>query len=354
MNFKSALKHLVFFKKKPLVFIGMAKGFFRSIVLRKNVLRTVDLAVTYNCHYKCEYCSAFLLKKEGKEVLTVDQIKKIWEQAQSLGAIHVNLTGGEPLMRNIDELCQIIKNFHPERTLVSMVTNSVLVTKEKLKRLKDAGLDTLQLSMESLDPETNDKIRGVKGVTQKTMDAFRFAKELDLNVCLSAVACHDNQQELKKLLEFAKKENVFLLLNTASSVGKWQGKNEAKMIDKDVALFEEFMSDSNARSDTSFNFSGKSGCPAGKERIHITAYGDVITCPLVQVSYGNVLQEPLKDIFERMNSMPFIKKYSKLCKHSFDSEYYQQICLPAEQIKNPPLSIYSHPNIKNINSEDNI
>lgn len=348
MNWKSARRHLIFFKEKPLVLLGTAEGFFRAIILKQNVLRTVDLAITYNCHYKCEYCSAFLLKREGKPVLTVDQIKKIWEQAKNLGAIHVNLTGGEPLTRNINELCQIIKNFCPQKTLVSMVTNSTLVTKEKLVKLKKAGLDTLQLSIESLDPETNDQIRGVKGVTQKTMAAFRFAKELGLNVCLSAVACHDNQEDLKKILEFAKKENVFLLLNTASSVGKWQGKNEAKMVEKDKVLFEEFMRDANVRSDTSFNFSGRSGCPAGKERIHITAYGDVITCPLVQVSYGNVLEEPLKKIFERINSMAFIKKYSKLCKHSFDNEYYQQICEPAEKIKDPPLSAFSHPNIKNI------
>ncbi|OGZ79623.1 MAG: hypothetical protein A2528_02920 [Candidatus Staskawiczbacteria bacterium RIFOXYD2_FULL_37_9] len=348
MNWKSAIKHLVFIRNKPLVIFGMAKGFFKAIVLRQNVLRTVDLAVTYNCHYKCEYCSAFLLKKEGKEVLTVEQIKNIWEQARSLGAMHINLTGGEPLMRDIDELCRIIKNFSPEKTLVSMVTNSVLVTKEKLKKLKEAGLDTLQLSIESLDPKINDRIRGIKGVTQKTTEALRFAKELGLNVCLSAVACHDNQTELKKLLDFAKKEDVFLLLNTASSVGKWQEKSEMKMVEKDIVLFEDFMKDAYVRSDTSFNFSGKSGCPGGKERIHITAYGDVITCPLVQVSYGNVLKESLQTIYKRMNRMPFIKKYSRLCKHSFDDEYYQQICRPAEQIKNPPMSVFSHPNIENI------
>jgi MoaA/NifB/PqqE/SkfB family radical SAM enzyme len=347
-NWKSAVKHLVFIKNKPLVLWGMAEGFFRGIILRQNVLRTVDLAITYNCHYKCEFCSAFLLKKENKPVLTVDQIKKIWDQAASLGAVHVNLTGGEPLMRDINEICQIIRNFSPRKTLVSLVTNSTLVTKEKLEKLKGAGLDTLQLSIESLDPEINDKIRGVKGVTQKTMQALKFAKELGLNVCLSAVACHDNQKELNGLSEFAKKENVFLLLNTAASVGKWQGKNEAKMVEQDANLFEEFMKNSHVRSDTSFNFSGRSGCPGGKERIHITAYGDVTTCPLVQVSYGNALQEPLGVIFKRMNSMPFIKKYSKLCKHSFDNEYYQQICKPAEQTKNPPLSVFSHPNIISI------
>lgn len=352
-NWKGALLHLKFIKKKPLVFPRIAKGFFRKLILRQKVLRTVGLVITYDCHYQCEYCSAFLLKKENKPVLTVEQIKNIWGQALKLGVIHTNLTGGEPLMRNIDELCQIIRNLTPKKTLISLVTNSLLVTKEKLAKLKKAGLDTLQLSIESMDPKKNDKLRGVQGSFRKTIEALRWAKELGLNVCLSAVICHDNKEEIEKLLEFAKKEKVFLLLNVAASIGSWQGRNDKKMIEEDIAVFEEFMKDKYVRNDTSFNFSGKRECPGGKERIYITAYGDVLTCPLVQVSYGNVLEEPLKKILDRMDSMPFIKEYSRLCKHCFDVDYYDKICRPAEKIDNPPLSIFDHPNvnIKKIKNE---
>lgn len=345
-NFKSALEHIKFVRKKPLVLFHIINGFFRRIILKQNVLRTVDFAITYDCHYKCEYCSAYFLKQHGKPVLTVEQIKNIWQQALKLGVIHINLTGGEPLTRNIDELCQIVRNLSPKKVLVSLVTNSLLVTKEKLKRLKEAGLDTLQLSIESMDSKKNDKIRGVEGVFNKTMEAFKYAKELGLNICLSAVLCHDNKEDINRLLKFAEKEDVFLLLNIASSIGRWQGKGEKKPLEEDITLFEDFIKNKRVRNDTLFNFNGKRGCPGGTERIHITAYGDVMTCPLVQVSYGNLLKEPLKVIFDRMNKVPFLKKYNKLCKQAFDVEYYEKICKPAEEIKNPPLNIFNHPNIE--------
>lgn len=350
-NWKSAFEHLKFVKKKPLVLLKIAKGFFRKLVLRQDVLRTVGLVVTYDCHYKCEFCSAFLLKRD-KPVLTVEQINDVLQQAFKLGVIHVNLTGGEPLMRDIDELCAIIRNMSPKRCLSSLVTNCLLVTREKFAKLKKAGLDTVSLSIESMDPEKNDKLRGVKGAFSKTMEAIRYAKELDLNICLSTVIGHDNQKEVERLLDFARKEDLFVLLNPVSSVGRWQGRNEKKMIEEDIVAFDRLMEDGRIRSDISFNFSGKRGCPGGTERVYITAYGDVTTCPLVHVSYGNILEEPLAVIFKRMNNMPFLRKYNRLCKQSFDKDYYEKICKPAEEIKNPPLSIFKHPN-KDWKPEDN-
>lgn len=343
-NWLSALEHLKFIKKKPRVIFRIIKGYFNKIVLGENVLRTVDFAVTYNCHYQCEYCSALLLKKGDKPILTVKEIDDILKQAFKLGAVHVNLTGGEPLTRDIDELCQIIRNMSPKKIISSLVTNSMLVTREKLSKLKEAGLDTISISIESLDPEKNDKLRGVKGAFTKTMETIGLAKEIGLNICLSAVLCHDNRKDIEQLLEYTEKEDIFLLLNPASSVGRWRGEGGKKMIEEDIAAFEKLMRHKRVRSDISFNFNGKRGCPGGTERIYVSAYGDVFTCPLVHVGYGNLLKEPLEEIFNRMNSLPFIKKYFKLCKQSFDKDYYEKICKPAEEVKDPPLSIFVHPN----------
>lgn len=345
-NWKSAVRHLMFIKNKPLVFLRIINGFFKKIILKRDVLRTIDLAVTYECHYQCKYCSAFLMKREGKKVLMPAEIGNMWQEALKLGVIHVNLTGGEPFTRDIDELCEIVSNLTPHKILVSVVTNSTVVTRDKLEKLRDAGLDNISLSIESMNPEVNDRMRGVPGALEKTKQVLKWAKELGLNICLSAVIGHDNKKEIQGLLDFAKKEGIFLLLNPASSVGKWRGKNEMKMLEEDRKTFENFMRDKYVRSDSSFNFSGKRGCPGGQERIHITAYGDVQSCPLVQVSYGNILREPLVAIFTRMNSLPFIKKYSPVCKQSFDKEYYEKICRPAEESKEPPLSIFEHPNVK--------
>jgi MoaA/NifB/PqqE/SkfB family radical SAM enzyme len=343
---KSILRHAELLKYKPLVISRIINGYFRKIILRKNVLRTVDLAITGDCHYKCVFCSAYQLYKKGGPFLTVEQIKDIWRQCVKLGAIHVNLTGGEPLLRDFDEVCQIIRNLDPKRFLVSLVTNGLNVTKDKLRELKKAGLDTLQLSIESIDPQKHDGMTGSQGNLAKVMEAIRQAKISNLNVCLNAVFYNGNASEIEKLIDFSRKEGVFLVLNTASSEGKWYSASDKKLLPEDMAIFDEFMRFPHVRHDSSINFSGKRECPAGKERIHITAYGDVLTCPLVQISYGNALREPLKDIYRRMLCMEHLRKYSRMCKHAFDKEYYDKVLLPIQKEEKRPVSIFNHPLFK--------
>jgi MoaA/NifB/PqqE/SkfB family radical SAM enzyme len=351
MKVNSVLRHWEFLKYKPLVLPRIIGGFVRKMILRQDVLRTLDLAVTGDCHYKCAFCSAYRLYKKGGPFLTVEQIKDIWFQCVDLGVIHVNLTGGEPLLRDLNELCQIIINFNPSRFLVSLVTNGLGITREKLVSLKSAGLDTLQLSIESIDPDTHDKLVGHKGSLAKIMEGIKCCKELNLNVCLNAVLYGGNADEIKRLVEFSRKQNVFLVLNTASAEGKWRGQNNKRLKQGDADTFNEFLRFSHVRHDSSINFSGRRECPGGKERIHITAYGDVLTCPLVQISYGNVLKEPLKDIYNRINSLSYLKKYNRLCKHAFDQEYYDKVLLPVEQEEERPVSIFNHPIFKERKNE---
>lgn len=334
---KSLLRHSEFLKYKPLVLPGMIKGFFRRIVLRQNVLRTVDLAITGDCHYRCVFCSAYKLYKKGGPFLTIGQIKDIWQQAVALGAIHINLTGGEPLLRDIGEICQIIVSLKPRRFLVSLVTSGLGLTMDKLMRLKDAGLDTLQLSIESVNPDIHDKLMGIPGSFNKIIEAIKYAKELNLTVCLNTVFYNNNAKEIKELIDFVENQNIFLVLNTASAEGKWQGLDNIKLKQSYIDILDEFMRFPYVRHDSSINFSGRRECPGGKERIHITAYGDVLTCPLVQVSYGNVLREPLAKIFARMNAIGYIKKYNRMCKHAFDEEYYLKVLQPIKNEDNRPV-----------------
>lgn len=346
MAIKSIIRHLEFLRYKPLVLPRVISGFFKKNILGRDVLRTVDLAITGNCHYQCAFCSAYRLYKNGGPFLTVEQIKDIWEQCVELGAIHVNLTGGEPLSRDLNEVCQIIRNLHPENFLVSLVTNGLNVTKERLRELKKAGLDTLQLSLESLDPQKHDRMVGVSGNFMKVMEAINYAQELRLNVCLNAVFYSGNSDEIRELINFSRKQKAFLVLNTASAEGKWRRAPDKKLRQEDSGVFDGFMSFPHVRHDSSLNFSGRRECPGGKERIHITAYGDVLTCPLVQVSYGNVLKEPLKDIYRRMTDMGHIHKYSRSCKHAFDKEYFDEILSPIENEEKRPVFIFNHPLFK--------
>lgn len=339
MNLSNALYHLKFFKKKPRVIFRILKDFFNRLILQKNVLRTIDIAVNYDCHFKCEFCSAASLRNEKRSYLTSEEIKKLVREAQNLGAIHVNFTGGEPLLRNIAELCNIMQNIQPKEMLISLVTNGLNCTEEIIKKLKENGLDTLQVSIESIDPNKHDLLRGGGGNWEKSIKTAEYAKNLGLNICLNTVLFKDNFEEVEKLAKLCKDKGYFLTINIASSVGNWKGKRKTKVNNKFLSKLKRLLGQGHIRNDTSWNFNLKRGCPGGTERIYVTAYGDVLTCPLVHVSYGNVLKESLKDIYNRMNKFIFIKKWNHACKHAFDENYYKNICKPSEEEKNPPLSI---------------
>lgn len=348
VNIKNAMKHMVFLRQKPLVVNKILSGYVKGMILKKPVLRTVDFAVTNVCNSKCRFCSAHLLyKTETRTVLTPDQIVDVFMQASRLGAMHINFTGGEPMMRDIDELCHIARNIQPQHHLLSMVTNSLSVTGERLRKLRECGLDTIQLSLESMNPEVHDRLRGVPGNFGEVMKAFALARGLGFVVCLSTVLTRTNFDEIRRIIDFAAGyKNVFVLLNPISSCGAVAGEVRHRLTQDDLAQYEQLLKIGIVRADTIVNFSGKSGCPGGCERIHITAFGDVLTCPHVQVSYGNVKNEPLRKIWERMYRLPDLGRYSRVCKHAFDQAYYDKVLKPIEHVAKVPVSVFEHPTLK--------
>lgn len=340
---RELFKHTRFLVRKPLVLPGVLSGCARTMLLRKTVLRTVDLAVTGECHYKCAFCSAQKMYQSGGPYLSVGQIRSVWKQCMALGAVHLNLTGGEPFLRDIGELAAIIAGADPRRHLISLVTNGLHATAENIAILRRAGLDTLQLSIESVDPGVHDALAGIPGSHAKAMEAMRCARGLGMNVCLNVVFFNDNTEEIRRLMEFCRKERVFLVLNTASAEGRWQDVGNRRLNRNLAEVFDRLLDEDCVRHDSSANFSGRRECPAGKERIHITAYGDVLTCPLVQVSYGNVCREPVARIHERMRGFAHLSRYSRVCKHAFDVSYQEQILAPLKYFSERPVTFPYHP-----------
>jgi len=322
------------------------KNCFYVRILGKKRLRTVGCAITYRCNAECPMCSAKLLmgnrKNKAAKELSTDEILALWKEAVKLGAVHINLTGGEPTLRNPDEIVTIIKGIVREGAFISMVTNGVSLLREDLARYAEAGLDTLQLSMESLDEKTHDTARNLPGNHKKIMRAFRWAKELRLNICLSVVLTAENFSEVKRIIEFAKQQKVFALLNPISSSGAKAGNADNSIADKKKEYYQ-LLKLGRVRADTMLNFRGAIGCPAGVERLYITPYAEVMTCPHVQISYGNIRKEPLKRIYKRISNFPFLKNFERDCRHVFNKDYIERMMQPIYGIPDLPVSIYRHP-----------
>ncbi len=229
------------------------------------------------------------------------------------GSICLHNTGGEPLLRK--DICEIVKVLKPKSTLISIVTNASLIDEEKIKALKKAGLSYLQISLDSVDAKKHDDMRKIPGLYEKTIRAVELCKKYGISCCFSSVVYHGGVEDFEKIVKLAKKYDIMVLMNYVGIVGGWKTEEELALTKDDFVRIHNLMKDPNVRFHTMYNFSGKLECPAGKEKLYITAYGDVMPCNKNQMkAYGNVLKEPLKDIWMRMYYNPEFTSYCKDCK----------------------------------------
>jgi MoaA/NifB/PqqE/SkfB family radical SAM enzyme len=309
---------------KPLLILRLIITYLGIFLLGRKPLRYVDLAIGYACNLKCEHCFATALEKKGRKEITPAEYHEIVKQAMKLGALNFSFQGGEPTMYST--LLDFIKNTFPERNLISVTTNATLLNEEKIRTFKKAGVDILTISLDSAVPEEHDKFRGVKGTFEKTMNTIRLALKNGLNVTLGAVVSHKNirSKGLIDLIELAHRLNVIIFLALATPVGEWENNEDIILTEDDrkylYALVKKY---THLRTDFEANFT-QWGCGAIKEILYITPYGDVLPCPFIHCSVGNVFEEKLKDIRNKALQNPYFDHYHHLCLAAEDREFMKK------------------------------
>jgi radical SAM protein with 4Fe4S-binding SPASM domain len=132
----------------------------------------MDLALTYRCNNRCLHCYAGG-PRETKELTTQEWILII-NKLFDLGIPQVVFTGGEPTLR--DDLPELIAQTQKVGLVSGLVTNGRKLKDEPyFKSLVDAGLDHTQITLESHDPKIHDKITGVKGSWDETVQGLKNA-----------------------------------------------------------------------------------------------------------------------------------------------------------------------------------
>lgn len=163
-----------------------------------------------------------------KNILTFEEIWEIVKTGVSLGITHIRITGGEPLVRKgcVDLIHGIRKI--PGVETITMTTNGVLLG-AYAKQLKEAGVDGVNISLDTLDPEEFCQITG-KQELSAVLAGIRAAKEAGLPVKLNAV----NRKELDPipLVNYAQKENLPLRFIEMMPVG--YGKNYVGRSNEDL------------------------------------------------------------------------------------------------------------------------
>ena len=144
----------------------MNKKTFSDMLSRK--FEYLRISVTDRCNYRCSYCMPSEVFNNNysyiaqNKILSYEEIIHLCSILKKIGLAKIRITGGEPLLRkNIDKLVYKLKT-ESGIDNVSMTTNGSLLTDSKLKQLKSSGLDSITLSLDTLDSKKITKINGTK------------------------------------------------------------------------------------------------------------------------------------------------------------------------------------------------
>ena len=188
-------------------------GFTRvdPLSLKPSAPYRMDLALTYRCNNRCIHCyssspEAALSKRE----LPKDKWIRIIDKLYRIGVPYIVFTGGEPTLR--DDLVDLIAYAQKKGLVTGLVTNGRrLADKDYLHSLIEAGLDSIQITLESADPEVHDKITGVKGSWEETVQGIKNALNekvyLDVNMTLMTINI-DGVEEWVKFLHKLGVKNI--------------------------------------------------------------------------------------------------------------------------------------------------
>jgi MoaA/NifB/PqqE/SkfB family radical SAM enzyme len=126
------------------------------------------LIVTYRCDLDCAMCD-LPSRGDRRRELDTEGLRGVLDAFRDLGVLGVGVTGGEPLLRA--DTVDVIRHGTEKGLLMHLNTNGTLVTGETARALADAGLASVNLSLDGPDAETHDRLRGRKGSFARVLQA---------------------------------------------------------------------------------------------------------------------------------------------------------------------------------------
>ena len=188
------------------------------------------VSVTDKCNMKCSYCRPVNLDYiPHKEMLSYEEIRDIVAVMQEFGLKKVRITGGEPLLRpKLWNLISLLKANKTSLESISLTTNGTYL-KEQAKLLKEAGLDTINISLDTLN---KDKFKHVtKTDIEPVLEGIYEVSALGFNIKLNTVLVRNfNDDEIIALVEFAKKVRARIRFIELMPVGRLDFFNRTKIV----------------------------------------------------------------------------------------------------------------------------
>ncbi len=161
---------------------------------------TLVAELTYRCPLRCVYCSNPVDFARHGDGLDTEAWLRIFREAEELGVVQLNLTGGEPLLRR--DLERLVEAARGLDLYTNLITSGIPLTRERLAGLKARGLDNVQVSIQDVTAAASDRIAGLTSFDRK-LEVARWVKELGLPLTLNTVLHRENLDRLGEVVALA-------------------------------------------------------------------------------------------------------------------------------------------------------
>lgn len=276
--------------------------------------KSVSIYLTHKCNLNCKTCYINANKPLQNELNTNDFVK-IFAEIKDLDFPMVYFLGGEPLIRK--DIFELISMAKKNGLYVSMSSNGYFINSGVAEKLKNSGLDQIQISIDSADEKTNDFIRGkgsFKRATYAIQSLIKYGVKVSIGFTITSF-----YSNVKEMISLAERLNVKVLnISVAEQFGRALPNNAVPSKNQVREAVESIL---NLKTKLKLTFNGfrfyldekyyegigntipidYRSCPAGTNRFVIDSNGNVFGCELLmydQFVEGNVRNENISDIWK--------------------------------------------------------
>jgi len=161
---------------------------------------TLVAELTYRCPLRCPYCSNPTDWAHRADALGTEDWLRVFREAEDLGVVQLNLTGGEPLLR--DDLERLVEGARALDLYTNLITSGVPLTRDRLAGLKSLGLDNVQVSIQDVTAAGSERIAGHRSFERK-LEVARWVKSLGMPLTVNVVLHRENLDHVAEVIALA-------------------------------------------------------------------------------------------------------------------------------------------------------
>lgn len=279
------------------------------------------------CNFQCPHCFTRSGAGEFSETeLTLEDIKRLADEADAMGAYEIDIQGGEPLLD--PDLFKILSVIDPSRFYIYVTTNGWFLDEEMAGRLAAAGVDRVSVSIDAFSGKEHDRFRKQEGSFERCIRALEHTQKAGMKAYVNIVVGHYNarSKELRDFVAYLEEKNWGIVFNCASPSGNWRGNYDVMLTQEDSRAIEQLKKEHSDIIRDLWNFLNPNdekliyGCPA-VNWFYVTPSGDILPCPYIHVKLGNIREGSLSDILKRGFSVRQFREYSEKCLSGEDTVF---------------------------------